>query len=120
MLLHWSQFVPNMSTDIRGHEALHHHHRTLKSSGRTLGVLGAARDLCPEVVCCLAAISCSKLFQLVVFLGEKEYLLTAVFVGSIAYFSSNDTTHPALFAAKCFRKHKLYFHCANLDVCGAY
>ena len=22
---HWSQFVPNMSTDIRGHEALHHH-----------------------------------------------------------------------------------------------
>ena len=27
MLRHWSQFVPNMSTDIRGHEALHHHHR---------------------------------------------------------------------------------------------
>ena len=26
MLRHWSQFVPNMSTDIRGHEALHHHH----------------------------------------------------------------------------------------------
>ena len=25
MLRHWSQFVPNMSTDIRGHEALHHH-----------------------------------------------------------------------------------------------
>ena len=24
MLRHWSQFVPNMSTDIRGHEALHH------------------------------------------------------------------------------------------------
>ena len=22
MLRHWSQFVPNMSTDIRGHEAL--------------------------------------------------------------------------------------------------
>ena len=22
---HWSQFVPNMSTDIRGHEALQHH-----------------------------------------------------------------------------------------------
>ena len=22
---HWSQFVPNMSTDIRGHEALRHH-----------------------------------------------------------------------------------------------
>ena len=27
MLRHWSQFVPNMSTDIREHEALHHHHR---------------------------------------------------------------------------------------------
>ena len=26
MLRHWSQFVPNMSTDIRGHEAPHHHH----------------------------------------------------------------------------------------------
>ena len=25
MLRHWSQFVPNMSTDIRGHEALHHY-----------------------------------------------------------------------------------------------
>ena len=24
MLRHWSQFVPDMSTDIRGHEALHH------------------------------------------------------------------------------------------------
>ena len=27
MLRHWSQFVPNVSTDIRGHEALLHHHR---------------------------------------------------------------------------------------------
>ena len=26
MLRHWSQIVPNMSTDIRGHEAHHHHH----------------------------------------------------------------------------------------------
>ena len=26
MLRHWSQFVPNMSTNIRGHEALHRHH----------------------------------------------------------------------------------------------
>ena len=25
MLRHWSLFVSNMSTDIRGHEALHHH-----------------------------------------------------------------------------------------------
>ena len=25
MLRHWSQFVPNMSTVIQGHEALHHH-----------------------------------------------------------------------------------------------
>ena len=30
MLMHWSQLVPNMSTDIRGHEALHpHHHHIL-------------------------------------------------------------------------------------------
>ena len=28
---HWSQFVPNMSTDIRGHEALHHHHQSPRS-----------------------------------------------------------------------------------------
>ena len=26
VLRHWSHFVPNVSTDIRGHEALHHHH----------------------------------------------------------------------------------------------
>ena len=26
MLMHWSQLVPNMSTDIRGHEALLYHH----------------------------------------------------------------------------------------------
>ena len=26
MLRHWPQLVPNMSTDIGGHEALHHHH----------------------------------------------------------------------------------------------
>jgi len=26
MLRHWSQFVPNMSTDIRGHKALHRQH----------------------------------------------------------------------------------------------
>ena len=26
MHTHWSQFVPHMSTDIRGQEALHHHH----------------------------------------------------------------------------------------------
>ena len=26
MLRHWSQFVPNRSADIRGHEALRHHH----------------------------------------------------------------------------------------------
>ena len=28
MLRHWSQFVPNMSTDIRGHEALQHHQQS--------------------------------------------------------------------------------------------
>ena len=30
MLRYWSQFVPNVSTDIRGHEALHHHHPFLE------------------------------------------------------------------------------------------
>ena len=25
MPTHWSQFVPNISTDNRGHDALHHH-----------------------------------------------------------------------------------------------
>ena len=33
MLLHWSQFVPNMSTDIRGHEALLHHLCESQNSG---------------------------------------------------------------------------------------
>ena len=28
MLRHWSPFVPNKSTDIRGHEALHHHQQS--------------------------------------------------------------------------------------------
>ena len=32
MLRHWSQFVPNMSTDIRGKEALHHHHTSVAES----------------------------------------------------------------------------------------
>ena len=36
MLRHWSQFVPNMSTDIRGHEALHHRHHLV-----ILVILGA-------------------------------------------------------------------------------
>ena len=31
MLRHWSQFVPNMSTDIRGHEALHHPHLDIRT-----------------------------------------------------------------------------------------
>ena len=36
MLRHWSQFVPNMSTDIRGHEALHHHHSDRTNKQREL------------------------------------------------------------------------------------
>ena len=31
-LRHWSQFGHNMSTDVRGHEALHHHDRNNRSS----------------------------------------------------------------------------------------
>ena len=29
MLTHWSQLVPDTSTDIRGHEALLPHHRNI-------------------------------------------------------------------------------------------
>ena len=38
---HWLQFVPKMSTDIRGHEALLHHHRELA----TVGVLRESSQL---------------------------------------------------------------------------
>ena len=38
MIRHWSQFVPNMSTDIRGHEALHHHQKRLKFEGKSICV----------------------------------------------------------------------------------
>ena len=31
VLRQWSQFVPNMSTDIRGHESLLHHHHGSKA-----------------------------------------------------------------------------------------
>ena len=33
VLRHWAQFVPNMSTDIRGHEALHQHHQLVQTTG---------------------------------------------------------------------------------------
>ena len=33
MLRHWFQFVPNMSADIRWHEALHHHHLMVSTTG---------------------------------------------------------------------------------------
>ena len=36
MLRHWSQFVPDMSTDIRGHEALHHHRQPYVHRNRRL------------------------------------------------------------------------------------
>ena len=39
VLRHWSQFVPNMSADIRGHKALLHHHFII-SSPRVSGRLG--------------------------------------------------------------------------------
>ena len=35
MLRHWSQFVPNMATDIRGHEAPHHHHDFIRYEAST-------------------------------------------------------------------------------------
>ena len=56
MLRHWSQFVPNMSTDIRGHEALHHHHQTKGSELRScvkveVVVLGS-----PSLIICTVSV----------------------------------------------------------------
>ena len=39
MLRHWSQFVPDMSADLRGHEALHHHH--LQHSTKQLDIFSS-------------------------------------------------------------------------------
>ena len=52
--------------------------------GGALNVLGAVRGSCLKIFYYLAAISCSKLFQLMVVLGGKnqKYLWTEVFVGS--------------------------------------
>ena len=46
MLTHWSQFVPNMSTDIRGHEALLHHAQKKADFGlAVLRQAGKQKDL---------------------------------------------------------------------------
>ena len=57
MLAHWSQLVPNMSTDTRGHEALlHHHHRRVQALCESRGghpglpVLNSPRGLCKREV----------------------------------------------------------------------
>ena len=41
MLRYWPQFVPNMSTDIRGHKALHNHHQasSFSASVTIIGLL---------------------------------------------------------------------------------
>ena len=39
MLTHWSQFVPNMSTDIRGLEVLHRHLSVLRCRADIQGTL---------------------------------------------------------------------------------
>ena len=36
MLRHWSQFVPDISTDIRGHQALHHHQNHIRQERSVL------------------------------------------------------------------------------------
>ena len=46
MLRQWSQFVPNMSTDIRGHEALHRHHRHHHHHHHHHHVQPRAQELC--------------------------------------------------------------------------
>ena len=52
MLRHWSQFVPNMSTDIRGHETLHHHRlptrRGTTSVTKTSAHKTRYKDVCPQ------------------------------------------------------------------------
>ena len=54
LLRHWSQFVPNMSTDIRGHEALHHHHHHHHHQNRvvqsTKGIIHKAGYFCTAAV----------------------------------------------------------------------
>ena len=49
MLRHWSQFVPDMSTDIRGHEALHHHHHVRLTESRRDQEKGGELDSHEEV-----------------------------------------------------------------------
>ena len=46
VLRHWSQFVPNMLTDIRAHEALHYHQ--LQQQHRLLANDGARKELSEE------------------------------------------------------------------------
>ena len=45
MLRHWSQFVPNMSTDIRGYEALHHHHHKTKFTHSHTANMNLSNDM---------------------------------------------------------------------------
>ena len=40
MLRLWSQFVPNMSTDIQGHETLHHHKNPDDRAGLDKALMG--------------------------------------------------------------------------------
>ena len=56
MLRHWSQFVPNVSTDIRGLEALHQNQMwglinvLISDVGLTYqGQIKSERDLCPPI-----------------------------------------------------------------------
>ena len=55
MLRHWSQFVPNMSANIRGHEARHHQpwpvetpfaDQALQLAREGAGEVGRAQELC--------------------------------------------------------------------------
>ena len=49
VLRHWSQFVPNMSTDVRGHEALHHYHLYFRIAQELYGSLGVCPGLPPLI-----------------------------------------------------------------------
>ena len=44
MLRHWSQFVSNMSTGIRGHETLHHHQSGSQSLTGVIGLYFASNQ----------------------------------------------------------------------------
>ena len=65
VIQHWSQFVPNMSTNIRGHEALLHHHHVYSMAGLMMVLYKS--DFCynyNQLYCCTPVAVTVKGFNL--------------------------------------------------------